>query len=139
MKKLLFMLALSVSLQGIAKESFSKADENCLILAVHKESGAESLRGSRGVLDVILHRVYKSGKSACQVIKARSQFSFVRKGMSWKTTQQMRDRYAIVSAMPKVFKDKRVMWFHATHVKPSWSRELVKVGVVGSHIYYRVK
>lgn len=139
MKKLLFMLALSVSLQGAAKNVHSKADENCLIVAIHKESRGESLRGSRGVLDVILHRVHKSGKSACSVIKQPSQFSWVKRNVSWKVTQEMRDRYLEVSDMPKVFRDKRVMFFHARHVRPSWTRKLVKVGVVGAHVYYRVK
>ena len=98
------------------------------------------MRNSRADLDVILNRILHKRKGACSVLREPSQFSWYRAGMSWKTTQQMRERYGIVAAMPKVFKDKSVMFFHAKRIgKPKWAKGMVRVGQIDEHVYYREK
>lgn len=122
----------------------SGAELECLASAIYFESKGEPLEGQLAVAEVILNRV-ESGEFAdtiCGVVKQRGQFSFVRGGhipavprgsVAWRRAvaiAQIARQDLADSVGPKA------MFFHATHVRPSW-RGLTRVASVGNHIFYR--
>ena len=122
----------------------SGAELDCLASAIYFESKGEPLEGQLAVAEVILNRV-ESGEFAdtiCGVVKQRNQFSFVRAGhipsvprasLAW------RRAVAIAQIAQQDLADSvgaKAMFFHATHVRPSW-RGLTRVASVGNHVFYR--
>lgn len=55
-------------------------EAKCLAWAMHAEARGESHKGMELVGHVILNRAQKQGKSVCDVIRQRGQFSFYKKG-----------------------------------------------------------
>jgi N-acetylmuramoyl-L-alanine amidase len=123
----------------------------CLALNVYWEARGEPLSGRLAVAAVTLNRVAHPAfpHSICQVVlqgvsygRNRCQFSWAcdtygdrpRDPKAWAAAQEI--AYAVL------FEDEPdptdgALYFHATRVSPNWSRTMVKVGRIGSHIYYR--
>ena len=116
---------------------------HCLAGAVYFESRSESLTGQLAVANVVINRV-ESGRFAstlCGVVYQRSQFSFVRGGRMPPintTGQQWRNALAIAQiARDQSWSNQApgALFFHATHVSPSWNRP--RVARIDNHIFYR--
>lgn len=119
--------------------SIAASDRACMAIALHHEARGESLKGVRGVYDVIKSRMRHSGKSACQVVREPSQFSFVKRRMSWKPTYEMLYRLDSVVAMKRVV-GKHTMWYYAVSIrKPAYLRGMVFVKQVGRHRFFKLK
>lgn len=133
-----FLLAALLTLTGTAvAQTLAGKDRACAAIAVFKESNTESLVGSRAVLDVIFNRAKKAKKSICAIIKEKAQFSFVRKRMSWKPSQEMLERFAVVEKMKRVFGED-VLWFHNREIRqPKWARKMKMLMVIGQHKFYK--
>ena len=117
----------------------------CLAVAVYYESKGEPLEGQLAVAQVIMNR-RDSGRfasSLCGVVYQRGQFSFTWDGRPdspsnnemWKTAQAI--------AMIAAADDWREIvpaatHFHATRVRPGWSK-LQRVSAVGNHVFYRMR
>ena len=108
-------------------------DSICIAVALDKEARGEPIRGVRAVLDVILKRMDKRNKTACEVVKEKGQFSWYSKRFKFKADEKM------LTMAEEVFKMKPVMpdaeYFHSTNVQPGW--HLRKLGRVGHHIFYK--
>jgi len=117
----------------------------CLAGAVYFESRGEPLAGQLAVAQVVVNRA-DSGlfpSSYCGVVFQRAQFSFVRNGAmphirrasaAWKRAK------AIARIAHKGLWESRAadsLYFHATHVRPSWSRTKQARATIDSHVFYR--
>jgi len=124
------------------------ADFNCLVQAVYFEAGQEIPEGQRAVAEVILHRVDdpRFPKTVCGVIHDKNpkgcQFSWWCDGKSdatpdadrWATSKQ-----AVTDVLDGAYPDPTngALFYHARFVRPRWSKKLLRVAVIGGHIFYR--
>ena len=120
------------------------AEHECLATAVYYESKGEPLAGQLSVAEVVINRA-RSGRfasSICGVVKQRGQFSFVRGGRlpaAPRSSAAWRKAVAVAHIAREGLADggaPRALFFHATRVRPGWSR-LKRVATVGNHIFYR--
>ena len=120
------------------------AEHECLATAVYFESMGEPLQGQLSVAEVVLNRS-RSGRfpsSICGVVKQRGQFSFVRGGRlpaAPRSSAAWRKAVAVAHIAREDLADgaaPSALFFHATRVKPGWSR-LKRVATIGNHIFYR--
>lgn len=103
----------------------------CLATAVHYEARGEPLKGQRAVVDVIMHRAWKSGKSICEVLTQKQQFQWTKRhGMRYDVDTL--ERLEQVMQEPKVLKNENFLYFHSTAVKPPWARKM-ECSRIGHH------
>ena len=138
------------------KPEYSKNDIDCLAQNIYYEARNQSSLGQIAVAHVVLNRVkdedfpaticgvvkqakFKDGK----VIRHQCQFSWFCDGTNLKTRNQEAWSNAIRMAQQalKLYKVKDVTngatFYHASYVRPSWSRKFIKVLRVDDHIFYR--
>lgn len=110
-------------------------DRDCLAIAVFKEANTESLRGQRAVLDVIYNRMRLTNKSACDIVKQRGQFSWVKtyKG-NWKATQKQLHRLQKLDSLAPVVPT--ATHFARKEVSNRWTRKFKRVAIIGNHAFY---
>jgi spore germination cell wall hydrolase CwlJ-like protein len=124
----------------------------CLTAAVYHEARSEGLEGQRAVAQVVLNRArhYAYPSSICGVVfqgpmraGGGCQFTFTCDG----ATRRPRDPAAwrraedVAKAALGGYVEEKVGWathYHTDYVSPSWGAKLVRVGVLGSHIFYRM-
>lgn len=110
-------------------------DIKCLAWVLDDEARGEPLKGARAVLDVVKKRMQVSGRTACQVVAERKQFSGYKPGVFEKISKEMLTRYETVRKMSPVAPD--CEYFHATYVHPPWRLRLVRCKQIGNHIFYK--
>lgn len=115
--------------------ALAQSEKSCLASAIHYESRGESLKGQRAILDVVLSRSRTSGKSLCQVVKAKGQFSFVSKQTKWLSEG------ASDMIIWRTFEAESVVgdaeYFTHKRLRPKWTKKLIKVKTIGAHVFYR--
>ncbi|MBP7240811.1 MAG: cell wall hydrolase [Amaricoccus sp.] len=137
------------ALDGMAPAS-GDAQFQCLAEAVYFESRGEPLAGQIGVAEVVLNRVDSPQYpgTVCGVTRQGAgggggcQFSYACDGRS--------DAMASGVARARAEKIARMMLdgrarditdgatnFHATYVRPGWSRTFTRTAAIGAHIFYR--
>lgn len=123
---------------------------SCLTAAVYYEAATESLDGQRAVAQVVLNRMRHPAypNSVCGVVFQGSerstgcQFTFTCDGALARTPVAgiwARARAVAAAALGGVVYAP-VGWathYHTNWVVPYWSSSLVKIGNVGTHIFYR--
>jgi spore germination cell wall hydrolase CwlJ-like protein len=123
----------------------------CLALNVYFEARGESLAGSYAVAAVTLNRVAHPNfpDSICRVVLQGIQYGRHRCQFSWacdRYSDRPRDREAWGRAQQVAYESlffdqpdptDGALYFHATRVRPAWSRTMVRVAQIGRHIYYR--
>lgn len=121
--------------KGLGQEMDIPSEGHCLASVVYYEARGEPLRGQRAVLDVVLNRAYKSGKSVCEILTAKGQFQWTkRKPMLY--TEEMAEQLDVVGQHPKVLKNE--IYFFATHVRPSWSGKM-QCRTIAKHTFCKEK
>lgn len=146
---------LVASVRPAAAMVFKKASQNdsdCLAQAVYYEARGEGVDGMRAVAQVILNRVRHPAfpKSICGVVYQGSnrriscQFSFTCNGMMGRPVEAYNWRRSreVAAAALEGYVMKSVgtaTHFHATYVAPGWSNTMVRVGTVGSHVFYQFR
>lgn len=123
----------------------------CLATAIYFEARGESERGQRAVAEVVLARVRTPGwpKTICGVVyqgahgKSGCQFSFacdgrsdVGHGAAWIGAKDIAAE-AMQSSDDPTVPLRNAIYFHAKGVHPSWSKHMIRVALIGSHIFYR--
>lgn len=117
----------------------------CLAQAVYFESRGEPLDGQLAVARVIINRAESNRfpDDYCSVVTQRSQFSFVRGGHI-PTPNAGSAAWSRAKAIARIAH--RDMWeseagdalyFHATHVRPSWAHRMTTRARIDNHIFYR--
>ncbi len=151
----------SANLEAVSKKvpktEISANDLNCLAQNIYFEARNQSQLGQIAVAHVVLNRVKDEAypNSICgvvkqakltsdgKIIKHRCQFSWFCDG----TIKIPRDKKMWESAKHvayqalKIYKVKDVTngstFYHATYVKPSWSKQLIKTLRIDDHIFYK--
>ncbi len=128
-------------------------DLNCLATAIYHEARGESELGQRAVAQVILNRVedHRYPNSVCGVIyqnrtwRNRCQFSFACDGRSERIRDQRSWTRAMAFAEDAIVNDYFLesigssTHYHATYVRPRWSRALRRIERIGTHIFYKLR
>jgi spore germination cell wall hydrolase CwlJ-like protein len=123
-----FNVAAPIRTPEVASERLCKA------VALYEEARGESLHGQRAVLDVVHARMWKSGRSACEIIKQHKQFSFYT-GQRLKYVGNSLTTYQLVATMPPVLTN--ATHYHATRVRPAWAKRMKRLAVIGKHVFYQ--
>ena len=123
---------------------------DCMTAAIYYEAGFESTDGQRAVAQVLLNRMRHPAfpKTVCGVVFQGSdrptgcQFTFTCDGSlarkpdeaAWARARKIAEAALNGYVMKKVGE---ATHYHADYVAPYWSPTLVKLAVVGQHIFYR--
>ncbi|MCR5878271.1 cell wall hydrolase [Phenylobacterium sp. J367] len=123
---------------------------DCMTAAIYYEAAYETTDGQRAVAQVVLNRMRHPAypKTVCGVVFQGSeratgcQFTFTCDGaLARKPTAEGWDRarkVAVAALNGYVMKKVgNATHYHADYVAPYWSPNLVKVGTIGAHIFYR--
>jgi spore germination cell wall hydrolase CwlJ-like protein len=127
-------------------------ERKCLAEAVYFEARSEPEEGQAAVAQVVLNRA-TSGlypASICGVVYQNRthyracQFSFACEGKSlrvtepdaWATAERIAN--AVVDGKTYVSDVGDATHYHANYVRPGWARRLVKMDVIGHHIFYKL-
>jgi spore germination cell wall hydrolase CwlJ-like protein len=124
---------------------------DCMTAAIYYEAGFESTDGQRAVAQVVLNRMRHPAfpKSVCGVVFQGAdhkgggcQFTFTCDGAlarepqpeAWARARKVAEAALNGYVMKKVG---MATHYHAEYVAPYWSPTLVKLAVIGQHIFYR--
>jgi spore germination cell wall hydrolase CwlJ-like protein len=123
---------------------------DCMTAAIYYEAGVEGLQGQRAVAQVVLNRLHSPlfPKSVCGVVfqgsrrRTGCQFTFTCDGSLARkpgAAAWARARKVAVAALNGFVMTEigDATNYHADYVAPRWSPALVKVAVVGRHVFYR--
>ena len=128
-------------------------EQRCLAEAIYFEARSEPEEGQAAVAQVVLNRV-KSGlypASICGVVYQNRhrhlacQFTFACEGKSLRITDvgswQAAKRVAgeVLYGRTYLADVGGATHYHADYVRPSWSRRLKKMDVIGRHIFYKLR
>jgi spore germination cell wall hydrolase CwlJ-like protein len=128
-------------------------EQRCLSEAVYFEARSEPEEGQAAVAQVILNRV-KSGlypSTICGVVYQNRhrhlacQFTFACEGKALRVSDN--DSWERARRVAREVLEGRTYLadvggathYHADYVRPSWSRRLKKMDVIGRHIFYKLK
>jgi hypothetical protein len=141
--------ALPFTTQAASAEDAIRA-EDCLTAAIYYEARSEPLDGQRAVAQVVLNRVRDRAfpGSVCGVVYQGSQrstgcqFSFTcdgsmdrpRNPQAWERSRAIAAAALAGSVYAPVG---AATHYHANYVLPWWASSLVRVGTIGSHLFYR--
>ena len=141
--------ALPFTTQAASVEDALRA-EDCLTAAIYYEARSEPLDGQRAVAQVVLNRVRDRAfpRSVCGVVYQGSerstgcQFSFTcdgsmdrpRNPQAWERSRGVAAAALAGSVYAPVGS---ATHYHANYVLPWWASSLVRVGTIGSHLFYR--
>lgn len=119
-------------------------DVHCMAENIIYEAGNQGIRGGIAVAQVTMNRVNDKNypKTVCGVVKQHKQFSW--------TNSPKRSKYGIIQyteariialnvirnkvSLPEL---KGSLFYHNTSVDPKWNKRMIKVAVIGSHIFYK--
>ncbi len=126
------------------------ADIDCIAKAIGYEAGNEPEAGQQAIAQVILNRVHHPAfpKSVCGVVfqgsdrRTGCQFTFTCDGAmhralsrrTWDAALRIATA-AVDGQLPPTIGS--ATHYHADYVAPRWAPELIRVGSIGAHIFYR--
>ena len=124
---------------------YSKQDLFCMAKNIYHEAGSEPTLGKYAVAQVTINRMkspqYKD--TVCSVVFEPYQFSWANyHGRRWTTPRGENWLEAKRIARDVLANGKRIhglddaLFYHATYVRPSWSRKFDRVTRIGLHIFY---
>lgn len=117
----------------------------CLAGAVYFESRGEVLAGQLAVAQVVINRAEdrRWPASYCAVVYQRSQFSFVRGGRM-PNINTSSEAWGRAKAVARIAHDELweseaadAVYFHASYVRPRWSRAKTPLAQIDTHVFYR--
>ena len=109
---------------------------------MHFEARGEPVEGRVAVVEVVLARRESNRwpSTACGVIAQRAQFSFVRNGripdVSSSHYDRAREVVMDVLSGRTSSSAKGATYFHASYVRPGWSRSKRQISQIGRHLFY---
>ena len=127
------------------KLRYNKQDLFCMAKNIYHEAGSEPTLGKYAVAQVTINRMkspqYKD--TVCSVVFEPYQFSWANyHGRRWTTPRGENWQEAKRIARDVLENNKRIhglddaLFYHATYVRPSWSRKFDRVTRIGLHIFY---
>lgn len=154
--KFLIILGMFIPILGFTSEKPS--DLQCLTATIFFEARAESSKGQKAVVDVVLNRTKHSafGGTICDVVKQPYQFSWVKNDkrsrkvlMGDLTGFKAQDKASYweaqsiaVEALSDGYKSllpSHVISFHTVAITPHWANKMKFYGTIGNHRFYSFK
>lgn len=126
---------------------YSKQDLFCMAKNIYHEAGSEPTLGKYAVAQVTVNRMKSPdfGGRVCSVVFEPYQFSWANyHGRRWTTPHGKSWEEAKRIAHDVLENGKRIhgmddaLYYHATYVRPNWSRKFDRVTRIGLHIFYEV-
>ena len=126
-----------------SKIEVSDRDFECLAKNIYYEAGVEDYAGKIAVAQVTLNRVRHGrwGKTVCQVVYAKRQFSWTHQNKSaprgplWKASREAAQDFVNGTRLHALQGSK---YYHAVYIDdPRWTQNLEVVAVIGQHRFYR--
>lgn len=127
-----------------------QANWQCLAEAIYFEARSEPRNGQRAVAEVILNRVEsrRFPNSVCRVVnqgadrRHRCQFSYNCDGVPEYIAEPRAYKRAVDLAKEMLAAKIRPLTkgathYHASYVRPTWSRQMTRTARFGSHLFYR--
>ena len=115
----------------------------CLVKNAYHEAKGEPVKGRLLVTQVVFNRA-KHVDDLCNVVYAKNQFSWTSQNKrSIKIPEAIRQQYEYeILSMYHGFTEMpawaiKASHFHATYVRPSWSRKFAYLGRIGGHHFYQ--
>lgn len=119
----LALLSLPSKLDAPPSMPDQTAEHECLVAAIYHEARGEKQAAKRAVVEVIANRSFKSGKSVCEVVAAKRQFSwYARKGVA-KMDRALERMLEETFQHPKVLMNEKYMWFYSGK-QPVWAKDM---------------
>ena len=131
----------------LTPQAFAREIE-CLARNIFHEAGSEPTEGKVAVGLVTLNRLEdgRFGSSVCKVVHQPYQFSWVSMKLRkpaehdprWVESRRIAEELASDQNAYSYLRMKyeEALYFHATYVKPSWSKTKRRVGSIGGHHFY---
>lgn len=126
---------------------YNKQDMFCMAKNIYHEAGSEPTLGKYAVAQVTINRM-KSPKyrdTVCGVVFEPYQFSWANyHGRRWTTpsgeswAEAKRIAHDVLENGKRIHGLDDALYYHATYVRPSWSRRFDRVTKIGLHIFYEV-
>ena len=122
-----------------------KKNLECLAKNIYHEAGIESLEGKLAVAQVTFNRLERGrwGNTICQVVYARSQFSWTLdkrlvkeqpRGKLWDASVDAANKYLAGYRVNNLLSSTH---YHAVWIDtPHWARSRTPVQKIGSHLFY---
>jgi hypothetical protein len=136
-----------------APRAFDEAERKCLAQAIYYEARADTLEGRLAVVHTVMNRVRSSlfPDTICKVVyqgghrRSGCQFSFTCNGIMkralepkpWEQSMELAGQF-LSGSWQHDFTGGATM-FHNLRVKPRWASRLVRIGIIGAHVFYRQK
>lgn len=150
---LLAVMAFALLIQSMVITDMRRRDVTCLALNVYHEARGEPLEGQFGVAEVTMNRVAhpRYPDSVCEVVHQK-RWDYLRKryvsAFSWTEFDTLEEpegdawQRALSVAQATLDGDRSTtldgaVHYHATHIRPSWSRGKRPVARIGRHLFYR--
>lgn len=134
-------------------KAFDEAERKCLAQAIYYEARADTLEGRLAVVHTVMNRVESDlfPDTICEVVyqgsnrRSGCQFSFTCNGIMkralepkpWEQSMELAGQF-LSGSWQHDFTGGATM-FHNLHVNPRWASRLVRIGVIGAHVFYRQK
>lgn len=134
--------------QSFEEQKVVMQQVECLAKNIYFEAGAEPHKGKLAVAEVTMNRVQSKlyPKTVCGVVyqkyKGICQFSWVCQGKSAvRSSTAWNESHKIAQNILIGGKDYNTvgnaLYFHATHVYPSWAGTKKMIARIGNHVFYR--
>ena len=124
----------------------------CLAMNVYFESGNKSYQEKLAIAIVTMNRVNNDNypKTICGVVwekrphSKKCQFAWTCDGKSdriidsgkyFESLQVAKE--VLINSKKSSIIDKEVIYFHANYIKPEWSKHMVYVASIGTHVFYK--
>lgn len=134
----------SLEANGGVNTSYSQQQKKCLYDTVYHESRNQGKQGMIAVAWVTLNRVKDSRfpKTPCKVVYSPSQYSWTKN----KPPIKEKDSYEVVKdivdgVLVGKHKDNTfgATYYHATGIKPYWTKDMKCTTKIGGHKFYKPK
>lgn len=141
MKLWIVVLLALLALPATATSESEDKSVNCLLTNAYHEARGEGVTGILLVSKVVMNRSEKTGKTVCEVLKMRGQFSW--KGTKQKVSEAFRKEHREIvkklyigdMIVPAQFTE--AFYYHSVHVNPIWKKKVRLVGTYGNHRFYK--
>jgi spore germination cell wall hydrolase CwlJ-like protein len=117
---------------------------DCLARNVYYEARGEPPDGQYAVAEVTMNRRAhpRYPNTVCEVVYQRSAFSWTDfslvledpRGGEWERAQRIAEAVYYQKRLPTL---QGALFYHATYVRPDWSKERRRITRIGRHIFYR--
>jgi|GEM_PF-537489 len=134
----------NIKTETVRPLNITEKNFKCLAKNIYYEAGVENWHGKIAVAQVTLHRklLGKWGKSMCDVVYAKNQFSWtldktkantVPKGPLWEASKKAARDFVEGIRLREFFADH----YHGDYItKPKWAKSMERHTKIGKHIFY---